>query len=70
MAKLHILDGAEQSCEIEVAEEFDQVWTWLTMPGHFLRVTRRDGEPLVVNKTRILYVERGGEDYAGASWPR
>lgn len=43
MVKLFVLDGAERATEIEAEESFDQVWTWLTLPGHFLRVTRADG---------------------------
>ncbi|MBC7293942.1 MAG: hypothetical protein H5T70_10085 [Chloroflexi bacterium] len=70
MVKLFVLDGAERATEIEAEESFDQVWTWLTLPGHFLRVTRADGQQVIVNKTRILWIERGGEEYAGASWQR
>lgn len=70
MVKLCLLDGEDRPVEIEATEDFDQLWTWLTLPGHFLKVTRADGQQVIVNKTRILWVERGGEEYAGVPWQR
>jgi len=70
MVKIVVAEGDERATTFEVEESFEQVWTWLTLPGHFLKVTGMGGEPVIVNKARIVLVERGEEGNAGTSWPR